>query len=90
MPCCDALDNFVEISLKTFQAVNKQSMSATRMGEITIDVPDGADVLQLKLTKVLYSLEVGYTLISVGQLNDKGFEVTFLGRKCTIKGPDHK
>ena len=57
---------------------------------MTIDISDGVNVSQLKLTELLYSPEVGYTLISVGQLDEKGFEVTFLGRKCTIKGPDGK
>ena len=65
-------------------------MTAVGMGEMTISVPDGADVSQLKLTEVLYSLEVGYTLISVGRLDEKGFEITFSGGKCTIKGPDGK
>ena len=37
--------------------------------------------------EVLYSLDVGYTLVSVRKLDDKGFELTFLGRRCTICGP---
>ena len=60
----DALENFIKISLKSFRAANKQNMTAVGMGEMTINVPDGADVSQLNLTKVLYSLEVGYTLVS--------------------------
>ena len=58
------------------------------MNEMTIDIPNGADILQLKLMEVLYSPEVGYTLVSVGHLDEKGFEVTFLGGKCTICVPD--
>jgi len=57
------------------------------MGEMIIDVPNGTDISKLRLTEVLYSLDVGYTLVSVGKLNDKGFELTFSGRKCTIHGP---
>ena len=53
-------------------------------------ISDGVNVSQLKLTELLYSPEVGYTLISVGWLNEKCFEVTFSGGKCTIKGPDGK
>lgn len=53
-----------------------------------IDVPNGADISQLRLTKVLYLPEVGYTLVSVGCLDEKGFSVTFLGGQCTIQGPD--
>jgi len=87
-PYRDALENFIEIPPKSFRAANKQNMTAVGMGEMTINVPDGADVSQLKLTEVLYSPEVGYTLVSVGRLDEKGFEVTFSGGKCTIKGPN--
>jgi len=85
---CNALKNFIEIPPKSFRAANKQNITAVRMGEMTINVPDGADVSQLKLTEVLYSPEVGYTLVSVGRLDEKGFEVIFSGGKCTIKGPN--
>ena len=57
------------------------------MGKMTIDVPNGTDVSKLQLMEVLYSPDMGYTLVSVGKLNDKGFELTFSGRKCTIHGP---
>jgi len=82
-PYCDALENFIEIPPKSFRAANKQNMTAVRMGEMTINLPDSADVSQLKLTEVLYSSEVSYTLVSVGQLNVKGFEIIFSGGKCT-------
>jgi len=90
MPYRDTLENFIEIPPKTFQAANKQTMSAVGMGEMMIDVPNGADISQLRLTEVLYSPEVGYTLVSVSRLDEKGFKITFLGGKCSIKGPDGK
>jgi hypothetical protein len=37
---------------------------------------------------VLYSPEVGYILVSVGRLDEKGFSANFSGGKCTITGPD--
>jgi len=54
-PYCDALKNFVEIPPKTFQAANKQTMSAVGMGEMIINIPNGTDISQLRLTEVLYS-----------------------------------
>ena len=68
--------------------MNKQSFKAVGTGEMMIDVPNSVDISQLSLTKVLYSPEVGYTLVSMGCLDDKGFLLTFAGGKCTIKGPD--
>ena len=87
-PYRDALKNFIEIPPKIFRAANKQTMTAVGVGEMVINVPDGTNVSQLKLTEVLYSPEVGYTLVSVGRLDEKGFEITFSGGKCTIKGPN--
>jgi GAG-pre-integrase domain len=89
-PFCEDLEKFTEISLKTFRAANKQSFSAVGMGELVVDVPNGAVSSDLRLTEVLYSPEVGYTLVSVGHLDDMGFNVTFGGGKCIITGPDGK
>ena len=87
-PYREDLKNFVEIPPKSFRAANKQSMHATGMGELVIDMPNGTNASKLRLTEVLYSPEVGYTLVSVGRLDEKGFSLTFSGGKCTIRGPD--
>ena len=54
---------------------------------MTIDIPNSLKTLKLQITKVLYSPEVGYTLVSIGNLDDKGFIVMLGGRKCVIAGP---
>ena len=82
------VENFVTIPPKSFRAANKQNFKAVGTGEMTIDIPNGANISQLRLTEVLYSPEVGYTLVSVGCLDDNGFLLTFAGGKCTISGPD--
>ena len=87
-PYRDDFRNYSEISPKSFRAANKQSFSAVGIGEMTIDIPNGVISSQLHLTEVLYSPEVGYTLISVGKLDKSGFCTTFYNGKCTIKGPD--
>jgi hypothetical protein len=89
-PYQDDLENFTEIPPRPFRAANKQSFSATGIGEMTVDIPNGVDVSKLQLTEVLYSLEVGYTLVSIGNLDDEGFTATFGGGKCVITGPDGK
>jgi len=78
------IENFVEIPQKTFQAANKQSFKVVGKGELVIDILNGVDSSQLWLTEVLYSPEVGYTLVSVGRLDENGFSVTFGNGKCTI------
>ena len=37
-------------------------MSAVGMGEMIIDIPNGTDMSKLRLTEVLYSPDMGYTL----------------------------
>ncbi|KAJ7872022.1 hypothetical protein B0H14DRAFT_3567332 [Mycena olivaceomarginata] len=64
-PFRDEMDNFVEIPPRSFNAANKSGFSAVGMGDMVIDVPNGVDVSKLHLTEVLYSPEVGYTLISM-------------------------
>ena len=51
------------------------------MDKCPIDIPNGANIPQLHLMEVLYSPEVGYTLVSLEQLNNNGFLTTFGGGK---------
>jgi len=78
------LENFIDIPLKSFRAANKQDFQAVGKGEMVIDIPNGADISQLRLTEVLYAPEVGYTLVSVGRLDVNGFSATFGGGKCVV------
>ena len=87
-PYQDDFNDFTEIPPREFMAANKQSFSATGKGKMVINVPRGVKFSKLQLTEVLYSPEVGYTLISIGRLNKKGFSATFSGRKCAIHGPN--
>jgi Pol polyprotein, beta-barrel domain len=89
-PYLNVVKNFTATPPKTFQAANKQSFNAVVTGEMTINIPNGADISQLRLTEVLYSPEVGYTLVSVGRLDQNGLSVTFGDRKCTVKTSDGK
>ncbi|KAF8504037.1 hypothetical protein JB92DRAFT_2738847, partial [Gautieria morchelliformis] len=85
-PYCEAVTDFKAISPKSFQAANKQSFNAVRTGEMVIDIPNGVTTSQLRLTEVLYSPEVGYTLVSVGRLDEAGFTLTFADGKCVLSG----
>jgi hypothetical protein len=87
-PYCNAINNFIEISQKSFWAANKLDFTAVRMGKMTVNIPNGVNISQLRLTEVMYSPEVGYTLVFVGCLDEKGFSVTFANSKCMIQGPE--
>ena len=51
---------------------------------MTIDISNNVDTSKLRLTEVLYSPEVSYTLVSVGKLDNAGFDMIFADGKCTI------
>ena len=84
-------DQFVSLTSippKTFSAANKQSFYAIATGNLIVDVPNGCDVTKLRLTEVLYSPAVGYTLVSIGCLDQLGYSITFGDGTCTIHSPD--
>ncbi|THH06248.1 hypothetical protein EW146_g9669 [Bondarzewia mesenterica] len=78
---------FEMIPPKPFKVANKQTFDALGISDIIIEVPNGVRISQLCLTEVLYSPEVGYTLISIGQLNKLSFSTTFVRGTCIIHAP---
>jgi len=89
-PYCNTLENFTSIKPKSFHAANQQNFQALSKGEMTIEVPNGINTSELQLTEVLYSPEVGYTLISIGQLDKCSFQILFGNGKCQIFTPDEE
>ena len=89
-PYREDFESFIKIPPMSFSAANKQKFNASGKGEMVIDIPNGIKISQLQLTdtEVLYSPEVGYTLVSIGRLDENGFMATFGNGKCIIRGPD--
>src|SRR5882757_27707 len=86
-PYRDLFETLTPIPPKAFSAANKQRFDATAVGDMVIEVPNGVEVSQLRLTEVLFSPEVGYTLVSIGRLDELGYSVTFADGVCTIYDP---
>lgn len=86
-PYRDRFITFRPIPPKGFDAANQQSFSATGVGDMMVEVPNGTDTSQIRLTEVLYSPEVGYTLVSIGRIDDAGCTTTFANGRCTITAP---
>jgi hypothetical protein len=87
-PYRDQFTSYHNIPPRPFTATNQQSFDATGTGDMVIEVPDSVDTSKLALTEVLYSPEIGYTLISVGHLDEAGYSATFGQGKCEIRGSD--
>jgi len=84
-PCREDFINFQSIPEKSLTAANQQHFSALGMGDMIISVPNGSKETKMKLTRVLYTPDLGFTLISVGRMDDAGYYVTFGGGKCCIR-----
>src|ERR1700683_3958948 len=84
-PYHDQFLTYEDIPAKSFTTPNKHQFNAVGSGEMEID---GMDILKMKITEVLYSPEVGYTLISVGCLDKAGFSATFGQGRCEICSSD--
>ena len=87
-PYRECFENFENTAPKQFRAANQQTFSAVGKGDLIVEIPDGDGFSKLRLTDVLYSPNVGYTLVSIGRLDDDGFTATFGKKKCVIHGPD--
>jgi len=86
-PYLDHFETLKSIPPKSFAAANKQHFDATAIGDMIIEVPNGVAVSQLRLTEVLFLPEVGYTLVSIGRLDELGYSITFADGICTICDP---
>ena len=87
-PYHERFENLVNIPNKSFTAANRQKFIATGVGDMIVKVPNGYDVSRLCLTEVLFSPEVGYTLVSIGRLDELGLSTTFAEGFCTIRGSE--
>ena len=79
-------ENLVDILDKSFTAANRQKFIMTGVGNMIVEVPNGYDILHLCLMEVLFLLEVGYTLVLIGCLDELGLSMTFAEGFCTIRG----
>jgi hypothetical protein len=73
-----------EIPPRAIAAANKTKFNAIGMGDMVIDVPNGGTASKMRLTEVLYSPEIGYTLVSIGRIDDAGYSSTFGDGQCRI------
>jgi hypothetical protein len=58
--------NYVEIPKKPLTAANKEIFMAVGMGDMVVSIPNGDKEAKMKLSHVLYTPALGFTLISIG------------------------
>ena len=87
-PYRNQFERFEHTVPRQFHAANKDTFSTIGKGELIIRIPNGADHTELRLSNILYSPNVGYTLVSIGRLDENGFSALFGKGKCVLRGPD--
>src|SRR5215471_4504867 len=77
---------FTEIEPQPIKSADGRSLYATGKGDMEILIPMGKNTepTRVKLVNVYYSPQMAYTLISVSQMDEKGHNVHFGNRMCTI------
>jgi hypothetical protein len=65
-------------------AANKESFMAHGIGDVIVSVPDGDKMNTIRLTRVLYTPNIGFMLVSIGRINNSGFFSTFSAGRCEI------
>ena len=87
-PYCEMFENYTLTPPKSLNAANNGRFVAIGKGDMVIEVQNSMHASQLQLTEVLFSPEVGYTLVSIGRLDECGYTTTFGNSQCTISN-DH-
>ena len=77
--------NYEEIPKKPLTTANKETFSAVGMGDMIVSLLNGDGEAKIKLTRVLYTPALGFTLISIGCIDKAGYYSTFGGGKCEIQ-----
>ncbi|KAF8636180.1 hypothetical protein AX14_010457 [Amanita brunnescens Koide BX004] len=65
-PCRNDFVNFQEIPPKSLTVANSESFTATGTGDMIVMMPNNNEKIKIRLTRVLYTPDVGFTLVSVG------------------------
>ena len=67
---------------------NQQAFMAHGIGDLIITVPNGSDSTHWHLHGTLYTPALGFTLVSIGQVDDAGFFSNFGDGHCLISQRD--
>lgn len=84
-PDKDLLINFKEIQASDVNAANIGTMTATGIGDVTIDVLVNGKKETIMIKNCLYIKGLTENLLSIYRIYDSGYSTTFKKGKCTIQ-----
>jgi len=88
-PYKEALANYTIITPKPIDVVNKHTFHAIRQGDLPICVPNSKAYMNITLHDGLHTLEIVFTLMSMGLIDEAVYMVTFKGGTCIICDTAH-
>lgn len=63
---------------------NNKTINTVDIGDMVLSIPAGILEPKIRLTDVLYSPQLGYTLIFMAKIDDTGYSTTFVDGCCQI------
>ena len=79
---CSDFSEFRPIEPRTIMGVGNSSVAATGLGTIEITIHETS--ARLTLCNILYAQKAGVRLISISQLDDSGYKLSFADGICTV------
>jgi hypothetical protein len=73
------------INARPITAANNQTFNAIGMGDLQIDVPNGATSSRVILKDTLHAPDLGLTVVSIGRIVQAGYSVEFDQGYCNIR-----
>jgi gag-polypeptide of LTR copia-type len=84
-PYRKSFTNFEKTEVKQICAADNHVFEAVGKGEMTIEVPNSGGTSKITLRNVLYAPSIGYTLVSLSQLDKEGYSTLIQdGTLCII------
>jgi hypothetical protein len=87
-PNCAQFQNYRPLENCVITTVDGQMLKAIGIGDVRIDLLNGAKWTPALLKDAVYAPNIAFTLISVGRLNKGNCSVTFQKGMCTIRNPE--
>ena len=73
------------ITPRPISTADKRIFYAVGIGDLHIEVPNGAKTTPILLKDTLHAPEIGLTVVSIGQIASSGHTVAFKGNECLIQ-----
>jgi Reverse transcriptase (RNA-dependent DNA polymerase)/Integrase core domain/GAG-pre-integrase domain/Zinc knuckle len=83
-PHKERFTTYEKIAPRGISGANKETFFAEGLGDIWVTVPNGGKTSKMRLTGVLHAPKLAATLVSVGQLEDRGDSLLFSKGMLTI------